>query len=92
MTFRLSIVAAVLLVSATTALASPAPSSTDEARALAGRMQPTPALPSALASTAFPTSTDEARALNANRRRAAESTGAQKAAVACHHSCACSRG
>lgn len=50
-----------LLLASTAAYAAPVPTSTDEARALAGRLLPESTLGDAVA--AFPSSTDQARAL-----------------------------
>jgi hypothetical protein len=62
MTFRLSMISAAILFSANVALASTIPTSTDEARAMAGRSLP--AAGAVVATTALsPTSTDEARVL-----------------------------
>jgi len=121
MTFRLSMIAAALLISATAAFASTAPTTTDEARAvagaalpssegpatvtttrtastsdearaIAGRALPKSTVPAAVATVRFPITTDEARAASASRARATGPMGGQKAAVACHHDCPCSRG
>jgi hypothetical protein len=63
MTFRLSMISAALLFSAQVALASPLPTSTDEARAMAGRAPPQSAGSSSIDAARAPRSTDEARAL-----------------------------
>jgi hypothetical protein len=62
MTFRLTLISAAILFSANVALASPGPTNSDEARAMAGRLLLAPR--AVVAATALsPASTDEARAL-----------------------------
>ncbi len=91
MTYRLPILAAALLFSASAALAAPRVSSTDQARALTGRSASATAAPVA-APSGLPTSTDQARAQVAAAASATAPQSGQHDAVACHRSCGCTHG
>jgi len=76
MTYRLPMLAAILLLAATGAQAGNFPISTDEARALAGRSLPVVESGPAPAFAGAPKSTDEARALAGRSLPVAESSPA----------------
>lgn len=90
MTFRMSMIAAVLLLSATAAHAGTLPTTTDEARAVAGRALPTPEGRPLVTRDRVPSSTDQARTAGTGSDRASQPSGGEK--MACGASCACKHG
>jgi hypothetical protein len=90
MTFRMSLIAAVLLLSATAAYAGPAPTTTDEARAIAGRALPSSEARPAVTRDRALGSTDQARAAGSGGDRASQPSGGEK--TACGPSCGCKHG
>ena len=92
MKLTIPLVAAVFLCSATIAQAGPIATTTDEARAMAGRALPAAGTMTITTPAGPATTTDEARAMAGVAIRAPAPTKAAGKAVACLQACACKHG
>jgi hypothetical protein len=92
MTFRMSMIAAVLLLSATAAHAGTTPTSTDEARAAVGSALPSSEARPVATRARAPAGTDRDRTVGWGSDRASQPSGGEKSVAACGASCSCKHG